>query len=78
MTTDKEQLYAEMRAAWKATVDGAWQNHHEKHLSRMLDERGFYAVLRQLAKGNHEIGRDAQLRILKFVEETVQKQPSND
>jgi hypothetical protein len=43
-----------------------------KHIRQILNERGFYAVLRQLAEGGDAIGREAQLRILKVVEDTVQ------
>jgi hypothetical protein len=46
----------------------------QKHLRRILNERGFYAVLRQLADGGDNMGRDAQLRILKMVESAVQEE----
>ena len=44
----------------------------QKHLRQILNERGFYAVLRQLVEGGDAIGREDQLRILKTVEEQVQ------
>jgi hypothetical protein len=39
-----------------------------KHLRQMLNERGFYVVLRNLVDGGDTLGRDTQLRFLQMIE----------
>jgi hypothetical protein len=46
----------------------------QKHLRRVINEQGFNAALRLAGEGGDGIGRAAQLRILKMVEDTVQNE----